>query len=202
MTREAHRATAYLTRLVRYLNSQRTHLHGKTLLVQGLCALLPNYVMPELRAAALRAIGFSIGRNSGFFGMPTICGQGNYYDRLQIGNDCWINIGCHLELSAPITIGHHVSIGPEVMLLTGTHEIGTDQRRATTFVAQPITICDGSWLGARSVILPGVTVGQGSVISAGAVVQRNVPPNTIIIGTQGMPLEKWMTLCKPKAHNL
>jgi maltose O-acetyltransferase len=199
MGKKVHRVTAYLTRLVRYLHNQRTHLHGKTLLVQGLCAPLPIYVAPELRVAALRAIGFTIGRNSGFFGMPTICGKGDYYNRLRIGDNCWINIKCHLELSAPITIGNHVSIGPEVMLLTGTHEMGTDQRRATQFIAQPITIGDGVWIGARSVILPGITVGKGSVISAGAIVQRNVPPNTIITGTQGMPLEKWMALTRQQS---
>lgn len=191
-----HSTRNQIQRIADYLKDQRAHVHGKMLVACALCAPLPKYVGAELRAAALRAAGFAIGCNSGFFGMPSIYGRGDYYRRLKVGCDCWINIGCHLELSAPVTIGDHVSFGPNVMILTGTHAIGPERRRAADFNALPVIIGEGVWLGAHCTIMPGVTVGNGSVVSAGAVVNRDVPPNTIITGTQGMPLEKWMALTR------
>ena len=179
-----------------YLKRQSVQVHGKTLLAYALCAPLPKYVGAEWRAFVLRRVGFAIGANSGFFGTPKLYGEGDYYPRLTIGQHCWINIGCHFELNAPIRIGNHVSIGPEVMLLTGTHAMGTTERRAAAFVAHPVTIGNGVWIGARCIVLPGVTIGAGSVIAAGTTVSRDVPPNTMLSGTQGMPIEKWQALTK------
>ncbi|NTV99694.1 MAG: acyltransferase [Oscillochloris sp.] len=141
-------------------------------------------------------IGFRIGKRTGFYGMPRLFGRGNIRKHLTIGAGCWINIGCHFDLSAPIVIGNGVGIGPEVMIMTGTHEIGKETNRAGKYIALPITIGDGVWIGARCTILPGVTIGKGAVISTGSTVNRDIPPNTILNGTQGMPIEKWMALTK------
>ncbi len=188
-----------LQRLRAYLRGQRSQVHGKTLLAYALCAPLPKYVGAEIRAAILRRIGFTIGANSGFFGTPTLFGTGDYYKRLVIGSDCWINLGCYLELNALVQLGDHVNIGPDVMILTGSHEMGTEGCRAGRFTTLPVTIDSGAWIGARCVILPGVTIGKGAVIAAGTTVHRDVPPNIIMIGTQGMPIDKWMALTKAGA---
>lgn len=68
------------------------------------------------------------------------------------------------------------------MLMTGSHHLGNSQRRAGDFTAQPIRICDGVWLGARSTVLPGVTLHEGAVVGAGAIVNRDVPPNSLVAG--------------------
>jgi acetyltransferase-like isoleucine patch superfamily enzyme len=67
-------------------------------------------------------------------------------------------------------------------MLTGTHDFHDPQNRVGKMEGRPITICDGVWLGARSTILPGVTVGGGAVVGAGAVVTKDVPANTVVAG--------------------
>ncbi len=68
------------------------------------------------------------------------------------------------------------------MLITSTHEIGPHQYRAGKDTTRPITIGDGVWIGARAVVLPGVTIGNGSIVAAGAVVNRPVGSNVLVAG--------------------
>lgn len=93
---------------------------------------------------------------------------------------------------APLTIGHHVVFGPETIIVTGDHRFDikgeyiinvTDEMKLPQN-DQPVTIEDDCWIGARVVILKGVTIGRGSVIGAGAVVTKNVPPYSVYINPQ------------------
>lgn len=145
---------------------------------------LPPFVGTRLRSECLRRMGFSIGPGTMLWGTPKIMGNGDVHRRLTIGSGCWINVDCFLEAGAEIHIGHDVSLGPEVMILTTTHDMdrGTPERRAAGVVSRPVRIEDGAWLGARCTILPGVTVGAGAVVAPGAVVNRDVPPNTFVGG--------------------
>lgn len=183
-----------LQRITAYGRDQISQVHLRLLLARIVLAILPRFTFGQLRAAVFRAIGFKIGKKSGFYGTPRIFGRGNLYKLLKVGRSCWVNIGCHFDLSAPIVIGDEVGIGPEVIIMTGTHEMGPERNRTGKYIALPVTIGDGVWIGARCTIMPGVNIGNGAVISAGSVVNRDVPPNTIIIGTQGMPIEKWQKL--------
>lgn len=183
-------------RMVAYIGDQILQLQPKVLLARIVLSPLPRFTFGQVRAAVLRMVGFEIGRKSGFYGMPRIFGRGDLSHRLKIGERCWVNIDCHFDLSETITIGDGVGIGPEVMIMTGTHEMGDEDNRTGDYTALPVIIGDGVWLGARSTVMPGVTIGKGSVISAGAVVSRDVPPNTIMLGAQGMPIEKWLALTK------
>ena len=88
-----------------------------------------------------------------------------------------------LGLDADIFLGRNVSLSPGVVLYTATHRIGFGSMRMLPFTdPKPIVIQDGSWIGMHSLILPGVTVGHGSIVSAGAVVTASVPPNTLVSG--------------------
>jgi hypothetical protein len=82
---------------------------------------------------------------------------------------------------AQIAIGDDVQIGPNVQLLTPTHPLAPDPRRAKVEGAKPITIGDNVWIGGGAIILPGVTVGENSVVGAGAVVTRDVPANVVVV---------------------
>jgi len=96
---------------------------------------------------------------------------------------CVIAPGVTLGLDADIFLGRNVSLSPGVALYTATHSIGFGSMRMLPFVdSRPIVIQDGSWIGMQSLILPGVTVGHGSVVSAGAVLTVSVPPNTLVSG--------------------
>lgn len=86
-----------------------------------------------------------------------------------------------------ITIGNKVMIGPNVTIITQTHNVAAGSR---CMFALPVTIEDDCWIGAGSTILPGVTLGKGCNIGAGAVVARNVPAATLAVGVPAKVIRK------------
>jgi maltose O-acetyltransferase len=99
---------------------------------------------------------------------------------VHIGERSVINHGCLLDgRRFPIWIGSDTSIGPEAAILTLGHD-----PRSLDFADRggPVTIGDHVWIGYRAILLPGVTIGDGSVVAAGAVVSRHVAPFTIVAG--------------------
>ncbi len=181
--REVMNTTNRFAQMQRYLLTERAVFHPPILLVRMLMSLLPMYVGGEFRTKLLRLIGFRLGKGTTFWGSPIITGDGDLYSRLQTGEECWINIDCIFDLSAPITLGNRVAVGHRAMFITGSHEMGDMSRRAGNFSKAPITIGDGVWIGSGSIILPGVTVQAGAVVAAGAVVTQNVPSNVLVGGT-------------------
>ena len=105
-----------------------------------------------------------------------------YSPNINIGRDSFINNGVFFHNYSTITLGKNVFVGPEVMITTVSHEVGDSSCRATALKSQPITIKDGSWIGTRAVILPGVTIGEGCIIAAAAVVTKNCQPNGLYAG--------------------
>lgn len=93
-----------------------------------------------------------------------------------------INHGVFIDGSAPVRIGKWVSIGMNVLILTGSHDLGGPGKRAGELNKQPVTIEEGAWVGANSLILPGVTIGRGAVVGAGSVVMKDVAANTVVMG--------------------
>src|SRR5690606_12468030 len=90
-----------------------------------------------------------------------------------------INANCHLDTRGGIKIGKNVSISPEVAIVTGDHNIHDPKFRARF---RKVIIEDNVFIGFRALILPGITIGRGSIIAAGSVVNKNVPPLTIVGG--------------------
>lgn len=99
-----------------------------------------------------------------------------------VGEASFVNSGVRLDASAPIQIGANVHLAFDVLVGTSTHEIGDGTRRGGHRRDQPVTIEDGCWLGARVTVLPGVTIGAGSVVAAGAVVTDDLKPNGLYGG--------------------
>lgn len=101
-----------------------------------------------------------------------------------IGSKCWIGINCVIAAGeAKIKIGDNTLFGPNVTIVTGNHQFKPDRLIVEQAYEQlPISIGEDCWIGANSVILGGVTIGNHSVIAAGAVVNRDVPPRTIVGG--------------------
>ena len=106
----------------------------------------------------------------------------DYGSHLSVGSGTFINFGLVALDVATITIGDDVQIGPNVQLLTPTHPVDPELRRAKWEAAAPITIGDNVWLGGGAIVLAGVTIGRNSVIGAGAVVTRDVPADVVAVG--------------------
>ena len=130
----------------------------------------------RLRLWLLKRYGWKIGPNT------QIDPLRYFYGRVEFGEQCYVNRDVYFEAEETITIGARTSIGPGVTFLTVNHKIGPHERRTGEFVIQPVVVGDGVWIGANVTILPGVRIGSGSVIAAGAVVTRDVPPDTLVAG--------------------
>ena len=143
---------------------------------------VPPYTAGWLRVRLLRAGGLAIGARSMVGGRLRLAGGLDPASRVHIGDDCFINDGCRFDTSARITIDDGAYLGHDVAVLTSSHELGPPDRRAGTFSCAPIHSGRGSWIGARAVLLPGVTIGDGAVVAAGAVVTRAVPANVVVGG--------------------
>jgi acetyltransferase-like isoleucine patch superfamily enzyme len=98
------------------------------------------------------------------------------------GDRVFINQGCYLLDLGGVTIGDRVLIGPRVTLSTGGHPVELHERYDFLTHA-PIVIEHDVWIGAAATVTPGITIGHGSVIGAGAVVARDVPPLSVVTGT-------------------
>ena len=173
------------------LREETEWLHVRLTLAQFVMSIFPPYVCSRLRVVFLRLAGFRIGHGTVMWGTPTIVGLGNIRKRLTIGQTCVFNVGCHLELGAELVIGDRVSFGQQVMVLTNAHEIGDGRiRRAGMLDARPVRIEDGAWLSTRCTILPGVTIGRGAIVAAGAVVTKSVAPHTMVGGIPAQVIRK------------
>lgn len=107
----------------------------------------------------------------------------DYGYQLQIGARTFANFGLVALDVARIDIGDDVQIGPRVQLLTPTHPLAAEPRREKWEAAAPITIGDNVWLGGGVIVCPGVTIGANTVVGAGSVVTRDLPPNVLAVGT-------------------
>lgn len=106
----------------------------------------------------------------------------DYGSNISIGARCFANYGLVALDVAAITIGNDVQMGPNVQLLTPTHPVEAGPRRDKWEAAKSITIEDNVWLGGGVIVLPGVTIGENTVVGAGAVVTRDLPPNVVAVG--------------------
>ncbi len=99
---------------------------------------------------------------------------------IELGDHVVLNRGVLLDgRGGTLTIGNNVDIAQEVVIWTLGHDAHDDQHRA---VGAPVAIEDYVWIGHRAIILPGVRIGRGAVVGAGAVVSKDVPPMTIVGG--------------------
>ncbi len=149
---------------------------------------LSDYEDTEKREAILRELLGGIGENVEI-DTPFHCDHGN---NIFIGNNVIIGINCTFVDNAEIRIGNRVLIASNVQFYTSSHPVLPQERLApdwkekgTTFFrtyAHPIEIKDNVWIGGGSILLPGVTVGENSVIGAGSVVNRSIPANCVAVG--------------------
>lgn len=151
---------------------------GKIYLWQFLANNLVGFLLVPIRLRALAYMFLGIKTNSKNF-EPNIW---FYSNKISIGEGTYINRNCCFYNEANIEIGKNCFFGPEVLVLTISHNTGRDIQRAGSFYSSPIIIKDGVWIGARTTILPGVTIKQGCIVAARSVVTKNCEPNGLYAG--------------------
>jgi acetyltransferase-like isoleucine patch superfamily enzyme len=104
----------------------------------------------------------------------------NYGKNLNIGKNVFINFDCTFLTLGGITIEDDVLIGPKVSLITENHPLESQHRKG--LIGKSILIKKNAWIGANATILPGVTIGENTVVAAGAVVSKDVPDNVVVGG--------------------
>jgi acetyltransferase-like isoleucine patch superfamily enzyme len=107
--------------------------------------------------------------------------------KLNVGNNTILNRNGYYDCRLALTIGSNVSISPKVYIITAGHD---PQSPTFSDKSAPVVIEDFVWIGARAIILPGVTMGKGSVAGAGSVVTKNVAPFTIVAGNPAKVIGK------------
>ena len=112
----------------------------------------------------------------------------DYGRNVSIGDWSFLNHGAYLMDGAPITIGSHVFVGPNLGAYTAQHPLVAEERNLGLERALPITIEDDVWIGGDVKIMPGVTIGRGSVIGAGSVVTRDIPAGVVAMGSPCHPV--------------
>ena len=166
---------ALATQFVRYLTN-------------SLVAHLPSHRLR--RAWYVGVVGMSIGQRTSLLmgqhvqvrGRPRANRPG-----IVIGDHSVINAGCHLDGRGGLVIGDNVSVSPGVWIITDEHDINDP---LFPEVLAPVRIEDHAFIGAKAMILPGVTIGRGAVVGAGAVVTRDVAPLQVVVGVPARPISE------------
>jgi maltose O-acetyltransferase len=158
-------------------------VHFKYKMANALALPLPTFTSGAVRVQLYRWAGFRIAEGAVIVeSLRLTSGFPDFYSKLIIGARSHLADHVTMNLDATVTLGANVSIGPHVVIYTGSHRIGPGSLRMGAIAGQPVTIEDGAWVRLGAVIAPGVTIGRGSVVATGAVVLKDVPPNTYVEG--------------------
>jgi acetyltransferase-like isoleucine patch superfamily enzyme len=131
----------------------------------------------EIRTLFSQLIGKKV--DESFLLIPPFYTAGG--DEIRVGRNVFVNQNCTFYDLGGLDIADDVMIGPNVSIITAGHPVEPSQRRSVT-IGKPIVIERNVWIAAAAMIIGGVTVGENSVVAAGSVVTRSVPPNTLVGG--------------------
>lgn len=142
------------------------------------CAELLRDYNARGEETVLRELLGALGANS-YIRPPFFC---DYGYNLTLGDDVFMNFNCVALDVVPITVGNRVQMASAVQLLAADHPLEPVERASGREFGSPITIEDDVWLGGGAIVLPGVTIGRASVIGAGSVVTKDIPPGVVAVG--------------------
>lgn len=159
---------------------EAAEMHVAFTVVNFLLLPVPMAIARRLRPMLYRRLGMHIGRGTLMSNPWHLQGMGKPYKRLTVGQHCLFR-RVRVELNAPMTIGDWVMVSDGVTLTTDTHDIGPPGRRMGFPKSRPVTIGNGAWIQ-RKAFIAGVNIGDGAIVAAGAIVTKDVPPNTLVGG--------------------
>lgn len=114
----------------------------------------------------------------------------DYGYNIYLGKEVMLNYGCVLLDVCPIYIGDHTLIGPYTQIYTACHSLDSQKRKKSIEYGKPVVIGQNVWIGGGCIILPGVTIGDNSVIGAGSVVTKDIEANVIAVGNPCKVIKK------------
>lgn len=156
-------------------------------MLKGIDYLYLKYSMgipsQTIRHLVLKSHGLVLGKNSLIYMGLEIRVPKN----VKIGSNTTIGHNALLDGRGSLFIGNNVNLSSEVMIWTMQHDPQSSEFQATS---APVIVEDYVWISTRAIVLPGVTLGEGAVVSAGAVVTKNVEPHTIVAGVPAMPIKE------------
>lgn len=126
----------------------------------------------------LNFIGIKVGKNTKVVGPLNISTEA----KLLIGDECWVGRNFSVDGNGVVVIGSKCDIAPDVLIATGSHQIGGAERRAgegTTFTTK---IGDGTWIGVRSTIIEGSRIGEGCIIGASTLINKDINNDLLVVG--------------------
>ncbi|HUZ00251.1 MAG TPA: acyltransferase [Thermomicrobiaceae bacterium] len=168
------------------MNARELALQVVRYLTNNIVVHVPSYTLRH--AWYRRAVGMEIGDGAALkMGLYVYVGGRRRLGRpsISVGDHTVINQQCCLDGRGGLRIGRNVNISPGVWLLTDGHDMHDPFFGETL---EPIEIGDFAWLGSRATVLPGVTIGEGAVVAAGATVTKDVPPFTVVGGVPAKPM--------------
>ena len=143
-----------------------------------------NNILPPTRFFSLKYYLYSKAKCDIEKGVKIVGSSKIHFSNIEIKTGTWVgaNVNFYCSKQGRITIGKNNDIAPNVLINTGTHEIGTAQKRAGLDKGHDITIGNGCWIGMGALILSGASIGNGCIVAAGAVVKGTFPDNVMIAG--------------------
>lgn len=132
----------------------------------------------KIKNKLLNLGGYRIGENTKIVGPINI----PIKIKLEIGKDCWVGRNFTIDGNGEVLIMNNVDIAPEVLISTGSHKIGDEKRRAGSGEKLSTIIESGCWIGTRALIIEGANISRGSIVGAGAIVNKTYEKNSLIAG--------------------
>ena len=167
-------------------SEEHLHMHEAAQRARKITAEMNNSyrTAEELRELFSKLTGKKVDEKFGIF--PPF--YADYGQNITVGKNVFINSGCCFQDQGGIEIGDDVLIGQQVVIATLNHDLSPEKRG--NMLPAPVKIGNGVWIGAHATILSGVTIGNGAVVAAGAVVNKDVPENTVVGGVPAKILKK------------
>lgn len=135
----------------------------------------------KVKNKLLNLCGYRVGQNTKVVGPINIPIQTN----LKIGSNCWIGRNFVIDGNGTVVIHDNVDIAPEVLISTGSHKLGNNERRAGIGTKLSTTIESGCWIGTRALIIEGANISKGSIVGAGTIVNKTYEEDSLIVGMPG-----------------
>jgi maltose O-acetyltransferase len=132
----------------------------------------------DARERVLRELLGGLGTSS-YIRPPFFC---DYGYNITLGDGVFLNFNCVVLDVVAVTIGDRAQIGSAVQILAADHPLDVETRASGLENGRPIAVEEDVWIGSGAILCPGVTIGRGSVIGAGSVVTRDIPPDAVAVG--------------------